>query len=42
MRETEVEMLHEKRDLFSKGPISDILGTFRRWPVVGKKESFLL
>lgn len=37
MTETEVEMLHEKKE-----PISGILGTFRRCPWVEKNEDLLL
>lgn len=33
----EVEMLRERKDLYLKVPISDILGIFRRCPVVGQK-----
>ena len=33
MREIEVEMLPGRKDLCSKGPILDILGTFRRCPL---------
>ena len=33
----EVEMLHEKKDFYPKVPTSDILGIFRRCPVVGQK-----
>lgn len=39
MRKTEVEMLPERKDLYSKGPILDVLGTFRRYPLDGNKKT---
>lgn len=38
MRETEVEMLHEQKDLCPKASVSDILGTCKMCPVVEKKK----